>query len=80
MQIIKWESALGELILKMSMSLDGFVSGLEGTNAWMFGSDTESQAWVWKPRGTPISTSWAAAVFSPWPNSGPRQKWRLHRR
>ena len=28
-----------DLIFKMSMSLDGFVSDLEGTNTWMFGSD-----------------------------------------
>jgi dihydrofolate reductase len=35
-----------ELILKMSMSLDGFVSDLEGANTWMYGSDAESQAWT----------------------------------
>ena len=35
-----------ELILKMSMSVDGFVSDLEGTNTWMYGSDAESQAWT----------------------------------
>ncbi len=35
-----------ELVLKMSMSLDGFVSDLEGRNAWMFGGDPEAAAWV----------------------------------
>ncbi|MGQ0534390.1 MAG: dihydrofolate reductase family protein [Caulobacteraceae bacterium] len=35
-----------ELILKMSMSMDGFVSDLAGTNTWMYGSDPESQAWT----------------------------------
>lgn len=34
-----------ELILKMSMSLDGFVSDLDGTNRWMFGADQEAKAW-----------------------------------
>jgi dihydrofolate reductase len=34
-----------DLILKMSMSVDGFVSDLEGSNGWMFGSDQEAKAW-----------------------------------
>lgn len=34
-----------DLILKMSMSLDGFVSDLEGRNQWMFGTDEEAKAW-----------------------------------
>lgn len=33
-----------DLILKMSMSLDGFVSDLEGRNGWMFGADQEAKA------------------------------------
>lgn len=33
-----------ELIVKMSMSLDGFVSDLEGQNSWMYGSDPEAVA------------------------------------
>jgi hypothetical protein len=28
-----------DLILKMSMSVDGFVSDLDGTNTWVFGAD-----------------------------------------
>jgi dihydrofolate reductase len=34
-----------DLILKMSMSVDGFVSDLEGQNKWMFGTDQEAKAW-----------------------------------
>jgi dihydrofolate reductase len=34
-----------ELILKMAMSVDGFVSDLEGSNTWMFGADDEARAW-----------------------------------
>jgi dihydrofolate reductase len=29
----------------MSMSVDGFVSDLEGANTWMFGADQEAKAW-----------------------------------
>ena len=31
-----------ELVLKMSMSLDGFASDLESKNLWMYGSDQEA--------------------------------------
>jgi len=34
-----------DLILKMSISIDGFVSDLEGRNTWMFGADQEAKAW-----------------------------------
>jgi dihydrofolate reductase len=34
-----------ELILKMSISLDGFVGDLEGRNKWMFGDDQAAKAW-----------------------------------
>ena len=34
-----------DLILKMSISVDGFVSDLEGRNTWMFGADQEAKAW-----------------------------------
>jgi len=34
-----------DLILKMSMSLDGFVSDMDGRNTWMFGADQEAKAW-----------------------------------
>ena len=35
-----------ELILKMAMSVDGFVSDLDGRNTWMFGADDEAKAWA----------------------------------
>ena len=35
-----------DLILKMSMSVDGFVSDLEGRNTWMFGADNEAKTWA----------------------------------
>jgi dihydrofolate reductase len=35
-----------ELILKMSMSLDGFVSGPAGEVDWVFGSDPAAVAWT----------------------------------
>ncbi|WP_431324413.1 dihydrofolate reductase family protein [Rhizobium sp. YTU87027] len=35
-----------DLILKMSISIDGFVSDLEGRNTWMFGADQEAKAWA----------------------------------
>jgi dihydrofolate reductase len=35
-----------EVILKMSMSLDGFVSGPAGEIDWMFGSDEEAIHWT----------------------------------
>ncbi|MEP6898893.1 MAG: dihydrofolate reductase family protein, partial [Rhodanobacter sp.] len=44
-----------ELILKMSMSLDGFVSDLDGQNTWMFGADDEAQAWS-------VATIWNASL------------------
>ena len=34
-----------DLILKMSISVDGFVSDLEGRNTWMFGADQEAKDW-----------------------------------
>ena len=34
-----------DLILKLAMSVDGFVSDLDGRNTWMFGADQEAKAW-----------------------------------
>ena len=34
-----------DLILRMAISVDGFVSDLDGTNTWMFGADQEAKAW-----------------------------------
>lgn len=44
-----------ELILKMSMSLDGFVSDSEGKNTWMYGSDPEAVAFG-------VETTWNASL------------------
>ena len=33
-----------DLILRMAISIDGFVSDMEGTNTWMFGADQEAKA------------------------------------
>lgn len=44
-----------QLILKMAMSLDGFVSDFEGTNTWMFGSDPEAKAWA-------VEITWNASL------------------
>jgi dihydrofolate reductase len=40
------EDAVRDLILKMAISVDGFVSDLQGTNTWMFGADQEAKAWA----------------------------------
>ena len=34
-----------ELILKMTLSFDGFASALDGDNGWMFGTDEAARAW-----------------------------------
>jgi dihydrofolate reductase len=49
------EDAVRDLILKMAMSVDGFVSDLEGRNTWMFGADAEAKAWG-------VETIWNAGL------------------
>jgi len=44
-----------DLILKMSISIDGFVSDLDGANKWMFGSDQEAKDWS-------VETVWNAGL------------------
>jgi dihydrofolate reductase len=39
----------------MSISIDGFVSDLEGRNKWMFGADQEAKAWA-------VETIWNASL------------------
>jgi dihydrofolate reductase len=39
------EETVRDLILKMAISIDGFVSDLDGRNTWMFGADQEAKAW-----------------------------------
>jgi dihydrofolate reductase len=44
-----------ELILKMSISIDGFVGGPKGEINWVFGSDPEAKAWT-------VETVWNASL------------------
>jgi dihydrofolate reductase len=44
-----------DLMLKLSISIDGFVSDLDGTNRWMFGADQEAKAWS-------VETIWNASL------------------
>jgi dihydrofolate reductase len=44
-----------DLILKMSMSMDGFVSDLDGRNLWIFGADQEVKAWA-------VEATWNASL------------------
>jgi len=44
-----------DLILKMSISIDGFVSDLDGRNKWMFGADQDAKAWA-------VETIWNASL------------------
>lgn len=44
-----------ELILKMAISIDGFVSDLDGRNRWWFGTDQEAKAWG-------VETVWNASL------------------
>ncbi|WP_309643350.1 dihydrofolate reductase family protein [Phenylobacterium sp.] len=44
-----------DLILKMAMSVDGFVSDVDGVNRWMFGADEEAKAWG-------VETIWNASL------------------
>jgi dihydrofolate reductase len=40
------EEAVRELILKMHMSIDGFVAGPNGAIDWVFGADQAARAWT----------------------------------
>jgi len=44
-----------DLILKMAISIDGFVSDLDGRNRWMFGADKEAKTWG-------VETIWNASL------------------
>lgn len=62
-----------DLILKMAMSVDGFVSDLDGRNTWMFGADQEAKAWgveyIWNA-SLHIMGSRSFQVMAPfWPTS-----------
>lgn len=62
-----------DLILKMTISIDGFVSDLDGRNTWMFGTDQEAKAWsveyLWNA-SLHIMGSRSFQVMAPfWPTS-----------
>jgi dihydrofolate reductase len=44
-----------DLILKMSISIDGFVGGVDGSIKWIFGNDQEAIAWT-------LETVWNASL------------------
>ena len=62
-----------ELILKMAMSVDGFVSDLEGQNTWMFGADQEAKAWaveyIWNASLHIMGSRSFQAMAPVWPTS-----------
>jgi dihydrofolate reductase len=49
------EEAMRDLILKMSLSIDGFVGGPDGGIEWVFDSDQEAAAWT-------VETVWNASL------------------
>jgi dihydrofolate reductase len=49
------EEAVRDLILKMSISIDGFVGDPDGGIKWVFGSDQEAKAWT-------VETVWNASL------------------
>src|SRR5216684_3315881 len=49
------EEAMRDLILKMSISIDGFVGGPDGGIKWVFDSDQEAAAWT-------VETVWNASL------------------
>lgn len=62
-----------DLILKMAMSVDGFVSDLEGKNTWMFGADDEARAWnletLWNADLHVMGSRSFQAMAAWWPGS-----------
>ena len=62
-----------DLILKMAISIDGFVSDLEGRNTWMFGADQEAKAWgvefIWNAGLHIMGSRTFQAMAAWWPTS-----------
>lgn len=62
-----------DLILKMSVSIDGFASDPDGRNAWMFGADEEAKAWSVEVLGTAglhiMGSRTFAAMAAHWPTA-----------
>jgi dihydrofolate reductase len=62
-----------ELVLKMSMSFDGFVAGPDGKADWVFGADQEAKAWavekVWNASLHIMGSRSFQAMAPYWPTS-----------
>jgi dihydrofolate reductase len=62
-----------ELVLKMSMSFDGFVAGPNGEADWVFGADPEARAWavekVWNASLHIMGSRSFQAMAPYWPTS-----------
>ncbi len=62
-----------DLILKMSISIDGFVSDLDSRNTWMFGADQEAKAWsvdyLWNASLHIMGSSSFHSMAAWWPTS-----------
>jgi dihydrofolate reductase len=62
-----------DLILKMSISIDGFASDMEGKNTWMFGADQAAKAWsvayLWEAGLHIMGSRSFQAMASWWPTS-----------
>jgi dihydrofolate reductase len=62
-----------DLILKMAISIDGFVSDLDGRNTWMFGADQEAKAWgaefIWNASLHIMGSRSFQAMAAWWPTS-----------
>jgi len=70
----KEEMTMRELVLKMSISVDGFVSDLDGRNGWMFGTDQEAKAWsvefLWNAGLHIMGSRTFHGMAGWWPTSG----------
>lgn len=67
------ENAVRELVLKMSLSLDGFVAGPDGEADWVFGADEEAKAWamekVWNASLHIMGSRSFQVMAAYWPSS-----------
>jgi dihydrofolate reductase len=66
-----------KLVLKMSMSLDGFVAGTRAESDWMFrGSSTDSAAWVFETlSGAGVHIA-GRRLFETWASFSPPRRFR----
>jgi len=62
-----------DLILKMSISLDGFISAADGDNSWMFGGDQAARTWsaeyLWQGGLHAMGGATFAAMARHWPTA-----------